>query len=101
MYSDREQLPCFARGLAWLASARHFGIRLHDHHVCAHSPTVLTNPELSEVVAECILCVLQVRTQCEKYSSGSLYTLHVLVVELVCLLSTLALHIHMGCPCAE
>ena len=67
MYSpwyDREQLPRFARGLvAWLVSARHFGMHLHDHHVCAHGPTVLTNPELSKIVAERILCVLQVRTQ--------------------------------------
>ena len=25
-----------------------FGMHLHDHHVCAHGPTVLTNPERSE-----------------------------------------------------
>ena len=24
------------------------GMHLHDHHVCAHSPTVLTNPKRSE-----------------------------------------------------
>ena len=48
--------------LGGLARVRHFRMRLHDH-VCAHGPTVLTNSELSEVVAERILCVLQVRTQ--------------------------------------
>ena len=42
--------------------ASHSTMHLHDHHVCAHSPTALTNPEHSELVTECIFHALQART---------------------------------------
>ena len=37
-------------GLFNMAGTKHLmlGMHLHDHHVCAHGPTVLTNPEYSE-----------------------------------------------------
>ena len=36
---------------------------LHGHLVCAHGPTLLTNPEPCKLVEECIFYALQVRTQ--------------------------------------
>ena len=39
------------------AHASHFAMDLHDHscdYVCVHGPTILTNPECSELVTECI-----------------------------------------------
>ena len=52
-----------AKLASWTWGASHSWQRLHDHHFCAHSPTLLTNPEHSELVTECIFHALWVRTQ--------------------------------------
>ena len=51
---------------------------LHDHRVFAHKPTVLINPERSELVADHIFYAFQVmtRTMQEKGSSEKYFVYH-------------------------
>ena len=50
---------------------------LHDHHVCAHDPTVLTNPEHSEFVAEHIFYAFQaMRQTINNFCCSETYNFH-------------------------
>ena len=44
-------------------------MHLYNHHVFAHSPMVLTNPEHSEFVAEHIFYALQLRVRTQTINS--------------------------------